>query len=208
MKNADIVRALPQLKSLKYDLDATKRQLRNLEKQQRQLDHEIDALESVTEIFEGVALHGVNCNVLPRSRWALSAVDDSIRRYAEVYPNAHNSGQDWGLKLRVFGQSSGGGGEDWRGTDWGYNDAVLVAKRWVAHGHKATDDFEIMCKLRHKLDPGNRAQKRRRAAFEAAWTAGHRELAAELLVGTAKLTRMKLDALAKALITPTVAPYG
>jgi hypothetical protein len=208
MKNADIIRALPQLKSLKYDLEATKRQLRNLEKQQRQLEHEIDALGKVTEIFEGVALHvdeqtyahGVNCNV--------SAVDDSTRRYAEVYPNAHNVSKDWGLKLRVFGQQSGGGSEDWRGTDWGYNDAVLVAKRWVAHGHKATEDFEIMCKLRHKLDPGNRAQKRRRAAFEAAWTAGHRELAAELLVGTAKLTRMKLNALATALITPTVAPYG
>jgi len=202
VKNADIVRDLPKLSFLKHEQKALEAQIKGLEKQRRRLEEEINTLEDVTEIFEGVALHvndkayqyGPACDVNP--------VDNTERRYAEIYPNAHNEGKDFGLKLRLYGQSSGGGGEDWRGTGWAYADAVLVGKRWAAHGTKPAETFEAMCKTRHKLDPKGKAQKRRRLAFEAAFTAGHRELAAELLVGAAKLTRMKWAALATALQTP------
>jgi hypothetical protein len=201
MKNAEIVKNLPQLKALKYELNALKAQIKGLEKQQRRLEQDIDVLERVTEIFEGVALDIEEDAYAYGKHLTVSVVDDSWRRYAEVYPNTQTNGQDWGLKLRSYGQSSGGGVDDWRGTDWGYTDAVLVAKRWAAHGTRTTDDFEIMCKVRHKLDPHNRTQKRRRAAFEAAWIAGHRELAGELLVG-----QKKVKLVTAALLLPSGAP--
>jgi hypothetical protein len=190
MKNAEIVRDLPKLSFLKHEQKSLEAQIKGLEKQRRRLEEEIKTLSDVTEIFEGVALHvndkayqhGPACDVNP--------VDNTERRYAEICPNAHNEGKDFGLKLRLYGQSSGGGSEDWRGTGWAYADAVLVAKRWAAHGTKPTDAFETMCKLRHKLDPNGRAQKRRRLAFEAAFTAGHLELAGDLLVGRARCIRV------------------
>jgi hypothetical protein len=206
VKNSDIIRDLPKLPFLRHErkrllaqIKDLERQVRGLEKQARQLDDEIKTLEDVSEIFEGVALYINDKDYSDGLALDVHAVDTTARRYAEVYPNAHSKGKDWGLKLRQYGQASGGGSEDWRGCDWGYAEAVLVAKRWAAHGTKPTDDFEIMCKLRHKLDPARRASKRRVLAFEAAFTAGHRELAAELLVGAPKLTRMKWAALATAL---------
>jgi hypothetical protein len=47
-----------------------------------------------------------------------------------------------------------------------------------------------MIKLRHQLDPQKRATARRRLAFEAAYEAGHIDLAKELLVGRAKLSKL------------------
>jgi len=190
MKNAEIVRDLPKLSFLKHEQKSLEAQIKGLEKQRRRLEEEINTLEDVTEVFEGVALHVNDKNYAMGPALDVHPVDNTERRYAEVYPNAHNEGKDFGLKLRSYGQAAGGGGEDWRGCGWAYADAVLVGKCWAAHGTKPADAFEIMCKLRHKLDPKGKAQKRRRLAFEAAFMAGHRELAGDLLVGRARCIRV------------------
>lgn len=196
MKNAEIIKALPKLKALhserktqQYAIKALEAQLTGMRKQLTQLEYEIKEIESVTEVFEGIALRCNQKQFDNGPAFDVHAVDHELRRYAEVYPNAHNKGADWGLRLREFNQGNGRDRDDFQGCGWAFADAVLTARRWAAHGTRPTKEFETMCKLRHKLDPLGAATKKRVAAFEAACMAGHHELAAELLVGAAKAAK-------------------
>lgn len=190
MKNAEIVKALPNLKMLKHEHEALKRQIKNLLKQEQQLQREITVLDRVTEVYEGVALWCEERPTIYGRDFNAHAADDSIGRWAEVYANAHNKGADYGLKFRESARSGPGTGrEDWAGTGWAWADAVYWARQYVAHGHKPSKQVADMCQTRHALDPKGEAPKRRRLAFEAAYEAGHIELAKELLLGKAKLDK-------------------
>jgi hypothetical protein len=191
VKNAEIVKALPNLKSLQYEHEALKRQIQNLTKQEQQLQREIGVLGRVTEIFEGVALTVNEKAYANGPALDVHAADFSLARWADVYPNAHNGGKDWGLNMRDTSGAGPARREKWGGTGWPFAEACAAARAYVAHGTEPTEAYIEMIKLRHALDPERKAPKRRRDAFEAAYTAGHVELAKELLVGRAKLSAFK-----------------
>lgn len=193
MKNAEIVKAYPDRKALRADHEALKRQIANLMKQEQRLQRELTLLDSVTEIFEGVALAVNAKNYDNGPALDVHAVDFSIARWADVYPNAHNGGKDWGLKMRDTGSPTGLSGEKWGGTGWPFAEACAAARAYVAHGTEPDEKWVEMIKMRHMLDPEGKATKRRRDAFEAAFTAGHTALAGELLLGAKKLdVRMRV----------------
>jgi len=190
VKNAEIVRALPQLKSLKYELEATEAQIKGLEKQRDQLRYETNVLSMVTEIIDGIAVNatqgeGEGYNIYGKG-YQIGAADRAIERSAEVYPNAHTSekgvAKDWGLKLYGPRKPFDGLDEKFLNTDWPYRDAVEVARRWVVYGEVPNKEQQELIRTRHKLDPEGRATKRRRLAFEAAWLAGHKQLAENILL--------------------------
>lgn len=194
MKNAEIVRALPKLKSLKDEEKWTRDQIQRLQKQSLQLQHEISTLERVDSVIDGIAvsetdLKGDRSGNIYGKMYRIGAVDYSIERSAEVYPNAHTSekgvAKDWGLKIYA---GHGISNEEFYGTGWPFKDAVEIARRWVTKGDKPTKTQEEMLKVRHKHDPEGRATKKRRDAFEAAWLANHKDLAVEILTGRAKLS--------------------
>jgi len=203
MKNAEIVQTWPQLKQLKYELKCLEAQIAGLDIQRVRLQHDIRVLDGVSEIIDGIAVqatrpgrntygHEDDRNIYGKL-YKIGAVAREIDRSAEVYPNAHTSkdgvARDWGLKL-LYGprRPSGGLEEKWLNTGWAFQDAVEVAKRWVTRGELPSDEQQEMCRMRHKLDPDGRASRRRRLAYEAAWTAGHKDLAQKLLTERAKKT--------------------
>lgn len=192
MKNAAVIKALPnvkllrgELKSLDAQIEMLERQKAGLQKQREQLDDEVRLLGRVTEIFEGVALVGVAAQTRYGFDFRVVAAGEDYGRSAEVYTNAHTSkngvAQDWCIRLRMAGRDQDGRQEHFLGDGWGYKDACLVARRWVAHNETPSDTFEAMAKLRHKLDPKRTAPKRRQEAFEAAYMAGHLNLAEKIL---------------------------
>jgi len=193
VNNAAIVKAYPNRKVLRAEHEALKKQIKNLLKQEQQLQREVDLLDRVTEIFEGVALTVNDKAYSDGPALDVHAVDYTLGRWADVYPNAHNKGKDWGIHFR---DNSGSGfrREDWGGCGWPYAEACLVARRYVAHGTQPDKAWTEMVKLRHALDPLKTATKRRREAFEAAYMAGHVELAKELLIGRVRLRKLRAQA--------------
>lgn len=186
MKNAEIIKAYPNRKSLRAEHEALKQQIKNLMKQEQQLQREVTLLDRVTEIFEGVALTVNEKAYGDGPALDVHAVSYDIQRWADVYPNAHNKGADWGLKMRDT-STQNGGREKWGGTGWPFVEACAAARAYVAHGTEPDEKWTEMIKMRHMLDPEGKATKRRRDAFEAAFTAGHTALAGELLLGKEKL---------------------
>ncbi len=186
MKNAEIVKAHPNRKALRAEHEALKRQIANLVKQEQQLQREVTLLDRVTEIFEGVALTVNEKAYGDGPALDVHAVSYDIQRWADVYPNAHNKGADWGIHFRDT-STQNGGREKWGGTGWPFVEACAAARAFVAHGTEPDEKWVEMIKMRHMLDPKNTATKRRRLAFEAAYTAGHTALAGELLLGKEKL---------------------
>ena len=202
MKNHEIVRALPRLKDLKLDREIAQDQITRLQKQVEQLDREIRILDGVDTVIDGIAVHETDLKDSKRSYtiygqcYNIGAVGADIRRGAEVYPNAHTSeggiAKDWGIKLYSFDDGAGPQrNEDWLNTGWALKDAIEVARRWVVHGEKPHKERQSMLRERHALDPEGRATKRRRDAYEAAWLAGHKDLAKEILLGRAKVGAAK-----------------
>lgn len=187
MKNAEIVKAYPNRKELRAEHEALKTKIKNLVKQEQQLQREVGLLDRVTEIFEGVALTVNKKDYGDGPGLDVHAVSYDIQRWADVYPNAHNGGKDWGLKMRDTSGSAPGGREKWGGTGWPFAEACAAARRYVAHGTAPDEKWVEMIKMRHMLDPENKATKRRRDAFEAAYIAGHTLLAGEVLLGKEKL---------------------
>jgi hypothetical protein len=196
MKNHEIVRALPQLKTLKSDLRSVEYDLdhlvKNLTKQRDQLRREVDILSRVTEIDNSVAVNVRSDDNMYGKGYQIGAVAYEIERRAEVYPNAHTSvngvAQDWGVKLHGPRKSYGGLEENFLGTSWAWRDAVSVARRWVTHAEVPSESVQAMAKARHRFDPKGTASKRRHEAFEAAWMAGDKQLAEQLLT---ERTRMR-----------------
>ena len=187
MKNAEIVRALPQLKSLKIDLRIVEGQIKSLTKQREQLQDEIKILDSVDDVIDGIAVCIVDDANIYGKEYKIEAADRAIERSAEVYPNAHTSkdgvAKDWGLKLHGPSKPFGGFEEIFLGSDWPYKDAIEVARRWVTRNEVPSEEQQELHRTRHALDPEGRATKRRRLAFEAAWLAGHKQLAENILLG-------------------------
>lgn len=188
MKNHEIVRAWPKLKLLKSELEWTREQLARLEKQSQQLQREINVLECVDTVIDGVAVSETESKTIYGKDYKINAVGSDNTRNAEVYANARTSengvGRDWGLKFRI---GYGTANEDWRNTGWAFKDAVEAARRWVVHGEKMNEAQEQLFLTRHQYDPEGRAPRKRREAFEAAWLAGQKELAIQILTGRAKL---------------------
>ena len=200
MKNHEIVRAWPKLKSLKLDLEIVDDQIKRLQAQHAQLHREIRILGEVTDVIDGIAVavdEGINRY---GKEYKINAVDRDLERNAEVYPNAKSSesvgdvgiAKDWGVKLYGPRKPYGGFDEKWLLTGWPYKDAIDVAKRWVTHGEVPSEDQRQLIYARHRLDPTGRATKRRREAFEAAWLADHKQLAEDIL-----LSRVKCNAKVK-----------
>lgn len=196
MKNHEIVRALPKLKTLKLDLEILKDQIMRLQKQSMQLQGEVGILGEVTDVIDGIAVRvDAEPNIYGKN-YQIAAVGRDIERQAEVYPNANTSvggvAKDWGLKLFGPRKAYGGFEEQWLLTGWAFRDAVEVAQRWVTRSEVPTEQQRQLAYARHRFDPEGRATKRRRAAFEAAWLAGHEELAKEILVGRVKPSKALL----------------
>lgn len=192
MKNAEIVKAYPNRKALRAEHEALKEQIKKLMKQEQQLQREVGLLDRVTEIFEGVALTVNEKAYGDGPALDVHAVAYDIQRWADVYPNAHNGGKDWGIHFRDTSGNRPGGRETWGGTGWPFPEACAAARAYVAHGTEPDKGWQEMVKMRHMLDPEGKATKRRRDAFEAAFTAGHTALAGELLLGKDKLERRML----------------
>lgn len=192
MKNAAVIKALPNLKLLRGELrsldaqiEALERQKTGLQKQREQLDDEVRRLGRVTEIFEGVALVGAAGQTIYGIDFRVGAAGEDYGRSAEVYTNAHTSkngaAKDWCVNLRPPNVNQYGSRETHLGNGWGYKDACLVARRWVALDELPSDEFQAMARLRHKLDPKDTAPKRRQEAFEAAYMAGQIDVAEKIL---------------------------
>jgi hypothetical protein len=187
MKNHEIVRALPKLKTLRLDLETLKDQIMRLQKQSLQLQGEVGVLGEVTDVIDGIAVRVDTEPNIYGKVYKIAAVGSDIERQADVYPNANTSvggvAKDWGLKLYGPRKAFGGFEEQWLMTGWAYRDAVEVAQRWMARGEVPTEQQKQLALARHRLDPEGRATKRRREAFEAAWLADHKQLAEEILLG-------------------------
>lgn len=54
-------------------------------------------------------------------------------RWAQVYPNAHNGGQTWGVNLRRNGGTLGDNGGSFQGADFSFQGALLRAWGYVHH---------------------------------------------------------------------------
>jgi len=186
MKNDAIIKAHPNRKALHAEHDALKLKIKNLMKQEQQLQRELGLLDRVTEIFEGVALTVNEKAYGDGPALDVHAVCYEIQRWADVYPNALNKGKDWGVHFRDT-STQNGGREKWGGTGWPFDEACAAARAYVAHGTEPDEKHVEMIKMRHMLDPEHKATKRRRQAFEAAYTAGHTALAGELLIGAQQL---------------------
>jgi hypothetical protein len=192
LKNAQIVRDLPKLKLLKEEKRSVEiqhelltRQLAALAKQNERLKTDVETLDSVTEIYKGVAICAVDDDT---DHWRIDAVGYDIPRRAEVYVNA-NSLSDYGIHLIRTDGPAWGVDRDWLGVGWSKRDALTVAKEWIATGTKPSADFQNMCTTRHRLHP--RASKLRRDAYEAAWLAGKHEFAEQILVVAKRPTPKK-----------------
>lgn len=193
MKNAAVIKALPnvkllhsELKSLDTQIEALERQKANLKTQREQLDREVGLLGRVSEVFEGVALVGSAFDTSYGNDFRVGAAGEDYGRSAEVYTNAHTSksgvAMDWCVHLRkTDADSYGRNWENHLGSGWSYKDACLVARRWVALDELPSENFKAMARLRHKLDPKDTAPKRRREAFEAAYMAGQIDVAEKIL---------------------------
>lgn len=187
MTNDEIVKALPQLKDLKIDLRIVEDQIKGLSKQREQLQHEIKTLEGVDRVIDGIAVHETDLNDrdIYGKTYNIGTVAYELSRSAQVYTNA-NTKTDWGIHLYWRDEDQDRRGEKWLMTGWAFKDAVEVARRWVVHKEVPSEDQQHMMRHRHALDPKGHATKRRRAAYEAAWIAGHQDLAKEILLGRAK----------------------
>jgi hypothetical protein len=194
VKNAAIIRALPQLKLLKGDLksldfeiESLQAQVANLTKQREQLDAEIKTLSSVTAVIDGIAVAHSAYGTSYGNDYRIQAVDRTVGLSAEVYTNAHTSengvAKDWCIKVRYPRDEHGRDNDKWLGDGWPYRDAVEAARRWVTLGELPSEQQQQLSKARHKFDPKGEASKRRRLAFEAAWLAGHEQLAEDILCG-------------------------
>lgn len=192
MKNAAVIKALPnvkllriELKSLDAQIEAHDRQRINLTNQQRQLDREVRLLGEVTEIFEGVALISSKFDTCYGYDFRVGAAGEDFGRSALVYTNAHTSkngvAKDWCVELKPANVREYGSRTNHLGNGWGFRDGCLVARRWVALDEVPREDYQKMVRLRHKLDPNGTAPKRRRDAFEAAYMAGQIDVAEKIL---------------------------
>lgn len=186
MKNVEIVRALPKLPSLKNEMEWTKQQITRLQKQYEQLQHETNVLRRVTTIIDGVAVSQTTEGTIYGKDFNIHSVGHDIDRSAKVYTNA-NTKSDAGIHIYWREDGNQFTKEEWLNTGWAFKDAVEVARRWVVHRELPTKDQMAMAIERHRLDPKGTSTKKRREAFEAAWLAGHKDLAAEILAGRAKL---------------------
>lgn len=186
--NTQIVHDLPHLKFLEKEhkdaeakVVAARAQLERLMAQEKRLTDEIDVLKSVTEIFEGVALGVTISSREKHKRYAVSCPSND--RYGEAYPHASEVARDhpgYGLNFRKYGD----GGGSFQGLGWGPREAFHMLKIWVAHGKKPDEGYAEMVKTRYRLDPAYAQPRELVDAFEAAWLAGHRDLAVEFLAQT------------------------
>jgi hypothetical protein len=128
-------------------LEKRESELRRLMAQHKRLGQQIEKrrndlalLRQVDEIFEGVAIydwgHGTNHH--------FSTVVGDF--HADVWPNAHNGGKTYGVTLMDlsnpghYGSGPRRSGGLMLGNQYTYDEAVLRAKRFVAHGSWQDDD--------------------------------------------------------------------
>jgi len=185
IENAEIVRDRGKVKRLKQklaaqkrQLAATKRKLQQLEAATEALAEKIHVLGCVTDVVDGVAIciekrptiYGRDCEV--------RALGADIHRDAKVYTNAHTK-KDFGLHL--YDRSMFPAKEHWCGTGFRWDDAVALARRWVTRSSRPHDGQLKMYQELGRLDPKSALSEQRRLAFEAAWIAGHRDLAGQFV---------------------------
>jgi hypothetical protein len=125
MKNADLVKSFPQRAAKRAELAAAKRAITAAAKKAEKLDAELRELDKITEIADGIALRR------GEGGW-IEAVGDDIRRCAQIYPNAHNSGKTYGLY--TYTDSFGRAGERWHGFNFSKAEAEQLALTWVLRG--------------------------------------------------------------------------
>jgi hypothetical protein len=178
MKNAAILCAHGRLAEFKRQLAATARQLARLAKLAETLDAKIRVLDRVSEIADGIALDVAVCETRYGHDYEVRAVADDIHRTAQVYTNACTQ-KDFGLHL--YDRSAYPSKEHWCGTGFRWADAVALARRWVTWGGRPHDGQIKMYQALGKLDPKGALSETRRLAFEAAWIAGHRDLAGQFV---------------------------
>jgi hypothetical protein len=95
------------------------------------LDEELEVLDRVTSVSEGIALTGRG----GQGGW-IEALGDDVRRCAEIYPNAHNGGRTFGLY--TYTDSFGRQGEQWHGADLNRAEAQMAAMAWVVRGIRSS----------------------------------------------------------------------
>lgn len=195
--NEQIIHDLPHLKLLEKEHEDAKAkvadaraQLERLMAQEKRLDAEIGVLKSVTEIFEGVALTVEISSRDGHPRYVVNCPSNT--RFGDAYPSAHDTRDGiaypgYGLNFREYGDHGG----NFQGLGWGPQEAFHTLKIWVAHGKKHDEDYAKMVRTRYKLDPSYAQPRELVDAFEAAWLAGHHDLAVELLARTDKETHKK-----------------
>lgn len=128
MNNAQILRALPKIDEKKKRRSEKMAQVKRLARDIEKLEEQIDILEDVNEVYDGVAI-----KIYKYGHITIKAVDyDSISRCAEVYRNAHN-GWTWGL--HTYTDTYGRKGKEWHGAQYpDYDEVIKFAKDWVVHG--------------------------------------------------------------------------
>lgn len=124
MKNADLVRRLPKLAELRREALLARRATHTAAVRATKLEEELEELERVSEVREGVAL-------IYREGFIEAAGE--IRRCAQTYANAHNKGATWGLY--TYDDPAGRKGERWWGAEWPSAAAAKAAAlAWILHG--------------------------------------------------------------------------
>lgn len=132
MNNEQLLKNLPKLEEKKDRLAKTKLEFTRLQEAIDVFEEQIELLENVDEVYDGVAIEIWNTGTRDTT-FSVRAIDEELTtRGAYVYQNANNK-WSWGLNLvdDTFGRK----GERWQGAHYPDLEEVMqYAKDWVVHG--------------------------------------------------------------------------
>jgi hypothetical protein len=115
-----------------------KRMIKEKKLEMRRLEEQVNQLETLLRNSDGKIVDGVLvAEDSSKSQWyGISLVTSvtSERRYAKVYPNAHNGGKTFGY--HIHWGSYPFSKEEWRGTGHTLEQAVAGARAWVLRGER------------------------------------------------------------------------
>ncbi len=127
MNYKQLVKLIPQKKSLQKEERKLRRMVEKLTKQLDNLHEQCLQLERVSYVDRGMPITEYTPNDTTKE---YSAIGDDIHRWATAYLNQHNK-ETWGVQ--VHGDETTVGGV-FLGKDFSKQTAINIAKDWAATG--------------------------------------------------------------------------
>lgn len=124
---AHSLRLHPHVEKILQQIDLKKKQLARLLEQIRQLE-ELEKRARGT-VIDGILVREISGPPEDNPWYKVALVSDHERRSAEVYPNAHNGGKTFGLRIFMDGYPYSK--DEWRGAGHTLKQATDGARAWV-----------------------------------------------------------------------------